>query len=125
MAPGNKQSGGKRFKAPTTKGNARLHAALAEAVWAISRTKGKYLSAQYHRLAHRIGKKKAIVALSHSVLVIIYHLLRDHRDHHDLGASFFETLDKDRIRNRAVRHLEPLGYSITLHAPPAEIEVCA
>ena len=81
MAPGSKQSGGKRLPAPTTKGNTRLRAALAEAVWAISHTKDNYLSAQYHRLARRIGKKKAIVAVSHSLLIIIYHMLRDQTDY--------------------------------------------
>jgi transposase len=115
VAPGNKQSGGKRFNAPTTKGNTRLRAALAEVVWVISHTKGNYLSAQYHRLARRIGKKKAIVAVSHSVLTIVYHLLRDQTDYCDLGATYFETLDKERLRSSALRRLQSLGYKVTLH----------
>ena len=114
VAPGNKQTGGKRMQAPTTKGNTHLRAALAEAVWALSHTKNNYLSAQYHRLARRIGKKKAIVAVSHSLLVIIYHLLRDQTDYRDLGSTYFETLDKERLRTSAVRRLESLGYSVTL-----------
>ena len=114
VAPGNKQTGGKRMQAPTTKGNTHLRAALAEAVWALSHTKDNYLSAQYHRLARRIGKKKAIVAVSHSLLVIIYHLLRDQTDYRDLGSTYFETLDKERLRTSAVRRLESLGYSVTL-----------
>src|SRR5947209_4559105 len=116
VAPGNKQSGGKRLTAPTTKGNPRLRAALAEAVWAISHTKDNYLSAQYHRLARRIGKKKAIVAVSHSLLIIIYHMLRDQTDYRDLGETYFETLDKERLRSSAVRRLESLGYDVTLQA---------
>jgi len=115
VAPGNKQSGGKRLAAPTTKGNTRLRAALAEAVWVISHTKNNYLSAQYHRLARRIGKKKAIVAVSPSLLVIIYHMLRDQTDYHDLGSTYFETLDKERLCSSAVRRLESLGYDVTLH----------
>jgi transposase len=71
VAPGNKQSAGKRLSGKTTKGNRHLRAVLAEVVWVISHTHGNYLSAQYHRLARRIGKKKAIVAVSHSVLMII------------------------------------------------------
>ncbi len=114
VAPGNKQTGGKRMQAPTTKGNTHLRAALAEAVWALSHTKDNYLSAQYHRLARRIGKKKAIVAVSHSLLVIIYHMLRDQTDYRDLGSTYFETLDKERLRTSAVRRLESLGYSVTL-----------
>ncbi len=119
VAPGNKQSGGKRLHAPTTKGNTRLRAALAEAVWAISHTKGNSLSAQYHRLARRLGKKKAIVAVSHSLLIIIYHLLRDHTDYRDLGSTYFETLDKERLRTAALRRLESLGYTVTLEEVPA------
>lgn len=114
VAPGNKQSGGKRLRAKTTKGNRHLRAVLAEVVWALSHTTGNYLSAQYHRLAHRLGKKKAIVAVSHSVLVIIYHLLRDEQDYHDLGADYFQRLDTSRQRQAAVRRLEALGYHVTL-----------
>ena len=114
VAPGNKQSGGKRLHAPTTKGNRYLRAVLAEVVWVISHTHGNYLSAQYHRLARRIGKKKAIVATSHSVLVIIYHLLRDEQAYRELGADFFERLDSTRQRDSAVRRLQALGYKVTL-----------
>ncbi len=114
VAPGNKQSGGKRLKAHTNKGNTHLRAVLAEVVWVISHTQGNYLSAQYHRLARRIGKKKAIVAVSHSVLVIIYHLLRDNQDYHELGADFFARLDSTRQRDSAVRRLQALGYNVIL-----------
>ena len=72
----------------------------------ISHTKDNYLSAQYHRLARRIGKKKAIVAVSHSLLVIIYQMLRDQTDYRDLGSTYFETLDKERLRSSAIRRLE-------------------
>ncbi len=114
VAPGNKQSGGKRLSGKTTKGNRHLRAVLAEVVWVISHTHGNYLSTQYHRLARRIGKKKAIVALSHSVLVIIYHLLRDKADYHELGSDFFERLDSAHQRDSAVRRLQALGYKVTL-----------
>ncbi|GAC1650147.1 MAG: IS110 family transposase [Ktedonobacteraceae bacterium] len=115
VAPGNKQSGGKRLKAHTNKGNTHLRAVLAEVVWVISHTKDNYLSAQYHRLARRIGKKRAIVAVSHRLLVIIYHMLRDNQDYHDLGPHYFETLDTTRQRDTAVRRLEALGYTVSLH----------
>lgn len=114
VAPGNKQSGGKRLRASTNKGNTHLQAVLAEVVWVISHTHDNYLSAQYHRLARRIGKQKAIVAVSHSLLTIIYHMLRTNQDYHDLGAHFFETLDTQRQRAAAVRRLEALGYTVTL-----------
>ncbi len=114
VAPGNKRSAGKRLHAPTTKGNTHLRAVLAEVVWVISHTHDTYLSAQYHRLARRLGKKKAIVAVSHSVLVIIYHMLSDNQDYHDLGPHFFATLDSTRQRDTAVRRLQALGYKVTL-----------
>lgn len=122
VAPGNKQSGGKRLKAHTNKGNTHLRAVLAEVVWVISHNKESYLSAQYHRLARRIGKKRAIVAVSHSLLIIIYHMLRDNQDYHDLGPHFFETLDTTRQRDTAVRRLQALGYKVTLEE---ETEVSA
>ena len=120
VAPGNRQSGGKRLKAASNKGNTHLRAVLAEAVWVISHTKDNYLSAQYHRLARRIGETRAIVAVSHSVLVIIYHLLRTNQDYHDLGPHFFQTLDTTRQRDSAVRRLQALGYNVTLEEKTEE-----
>ena len=114
LCPGNKQSGGKRLHASTTKGSTHLRAVLAEVVWVISHTQGNYLSAQYHRLARRIGKKRAVVAVSHSLIVIIYHMLRDDLDYQDLGPDFFERLDTTRQRDWAVRRLQALGYQVTL-----------
>jgi transposase len=118
VAPGNKQSGGKRLKAHTNKGNTHLRAVLAEVVWVISHTHDNYLSAQYHRLARRLGKKRAIVAVSHSLLVIIYHMLLENQDYHDLGPDFFERLDSTRQRDTAVRRLQALGYKVTLEELP-------
>ena len=120
LAPGNKQSAGKRQRASTTKGNTHVQTVLAEVVWVISHTKDNYLSAQYHRLAHRIGKLRAIVAVSHSVLVIIYHMLRTNQDYHDLGPHYFQTLDTTRQRDWAVRRLEALGYTVTLEEEKEE-----
>jgi len=114
LCPGNRQSGGKRLGGATTKGNPYLRALLAEVVWAISHTKNNYLSAQYHRLARRLGKKKAVVAVSHSVLVIIYHILQSKTPYTDLGADYFDKLDTARIERQHVRRLEQLGYTVTL-----------
>lgn len=114
VCPGNKQSGGKRLSSKTTKGNPYLRAVLAEVVWAIARTKQNYLSTQFHRLARRLGKKKAVVAISHSVLVIIYHVLQTKRPYTDLGADYFEKLDTTRLQQHHIRRLEQLGYQVTL-----------
>ena len=87
---------------------------LGEVAWIISRMKDNYLSAQYHRIARRRGKQKAIVAVSHSILVIIYHMLRDKKPYADLGADYFDKLDTARIERHHVRRLEQLGYTVTL-----------
>jgi transposase len=122
VAPGNRQSGGRRLRAATNKGNRHLQAVLAEVVWVIARMKETYLATQYHRLAHRIGKQRAVVAVSHSLIVIIYHLLREKEDYHDLGPHYFETLDRTRQRAAAVRRLEALGYTVMLDVRKEETD---
>jgi transposase len=114
VCPGNKQSGGKRLSGHATSGNGWLRAVLGEVAWAISHTSGNYLSAQFHRLARRRGKQKAVLAVAHSVLVILYHLLRDHQPYSDLGADYFDQLDHTRLQRRYVHQLERLGYTVTL-----------
>lgn len=109
VCPGNKQSGGKMRK-----GNATLRATLAEVVWVISHMKDNYLSAQYHRLARRIGKNKAAMATAHSVLVIIYHVVRTRKPYSDLGADYFQKQDAQRLTQRSLHQLEALGYEVTL-----------
>ena len=73
------------MQAGMIKGNPWLRGMLGEVVWAISHTRDNYLVEQYRRIARRRGKHKAIVAVAHSVLVIIYHVLRDQRPYTDLG----------------------------------------
>jgi transposase len=114
VCPGNKQSGGKRLSGHTTSGNGWLRAVLGEVAWAISHPSGNYLAAQFHRLARRRGKQKAVLAVAHSVLVILYHLLRDHQPYSDLGADYFEQLDRTHLERRYVHQLERLGYTVTL-----------
>lgn len=116
MCPGNKQSGGKRLSGKTTKGNPYLRAVLAEVVWVIVHTKDNYLAAQFHRLARRLGKKKAVVAVSHSVVVILYHVLSTKHPYTDLGGDYFEKLDTTHLQQHHTRRLEQLGYTVTL--PP-------
>ncbi len=114
VCPGNKQSGGKRLGGKTTNGNVWLRAMLGEVAWSIARSKGTYLHAQYHRLARRRGKYRAILAVAHSVVVIVYHMLRDRRPYADLGADYFDRLDTARTQQHHIRRLEQLGYTVTL-----------
>jgi transposase len=119
VCPGNRQSGGKRLSGQTTQGNPWLRAILGEIAWAIAHTTDNYLAAQFHRLARRRGKQKAVVAVAHSVLVILYHLLRDHRPYTDLGPAYFDRLDTERLQRLHVRRLEQLGFTVTLSPAPA------
>jgi transposase len=121
VCPGNTQSGGKRLSGETTKGNARLRSVLIEVVWNISRMKNNYLSAQYHRLARRLGKLKAAMAVAHSLLVVIYHVLSDKQPYTDLGADYFDKVDKERLTRQALRRLEALGYAVTLTSKQEEV----
>ena len=114
VCPGNKQSGGKRLSGATTKGNPYLRAILGEVAWAIAHTKDNYLSAFYHRIARRRGKQKAIMALAHKVLIILYHLWRDKQRYRDLGAEYFDQLDRTRVERHHVQRLEQLGFTVTL-----------
>jgi len=121
VCPGNTQSGGKRLSGKITKGNARLRSVLVEVVWNISRIKNNYLSAKSHRLARRLGKLKAAIAVSHSLLIIIYHILRDKKPYRDLGADYFATIDKERLTRQALRSVEALGYAVTLTPEQEEV----
>jgi transposase len=112
--PGNDRTGGKRRSGKPTKGNRWLGEVLIECAWAAARSRDSYLSARYWRLAHRIGKKKAAVAVGHSILVIAWHLLADDCDYADLGGGFFLRRDADRARQRAVAQLQALGYRVAL-----------
>ena len=112
--PGNNVTGGKRRSGKPTKGNRWLADVLTECAWAAARSRDTYLAAQFWRLARRIGKKKAAVAVGHSILVICWYLLDGDCDYHELGGDFFIRRDSDRARQRAVAQLQALGYHVTL-----------
>lgn len=114
VCPGNHESAGKRKSGKTTDGNPYLRGVLCEMAWTISRMKDNYLSAFYHRVAKRRGKKRAILAVAHKILVIIYHMLKKNKPYEDLGGDYFDQLDAARIQRRAVQRLEQLGYAVTL-----------
>ncbi len=116
VCPGNHESGGRRKSGKTTKGNRWLRDALGTAAMAAARSKNTYLGAQYARLARRLGsKQKALVALEHSILVSVWHMLTDTADYKDLGADYFLRRDPERERRRAITALNKLGYTVTLN----------
>jgi transposase len=114
LCPGNNESAGKRKSGKTRKGDRWLRRFLMEAAWAVSHTERTYLSALYHRLARRRGKKKAIVAVAHSILVIGYHILKEKVPYYELGADHFDRLNVTYIKRNLVKRLEGLGYKVTL-----------
>ena len=83
--------------------------------------KNNYLSTQYHRLARRLGKLKAAMAVAHSLLVIMYHVLSDKQPYRDLGADYFDKMDKERLTRQALRRLEALGYDVSLSPKQEEV----
>ncbi len=119
MCPGNDQSAGKRRSGRSTKGNRWLKRILVQAAWASSRAQGTYLQAQYRRLAKRRGRKKALVAVGHTLLVIRYHVLRRGSAYTELGAAFLDRLEPDRLTRQLVHRLETLGHKVTLEPAPA------
>lgn len=118
VAPGNHESAGKRYSGKTRKGNKPLRAALNQAAHAAARTKNTYLAAQYHHLVPHTGKKKAIMAVAHSILVIAYHVIRKQEPYRDLGRDYFERLRPEVTSRRLVKRLERLGYKVSLEKQP-------
>jgi transposase len=117
MCPGHNESAGKRQSGKTRKGSKWLRAALTEAAWAASHTRS-YLGAQYHRFARRRGKKKAVVATGHSILLIAYHILKHGTTYRELGQDYFDKRNTARIQERLVARLETLGLRVTVEPMP-------
>ncbi len=117
LCPGNHESAGHQQTGRTRKGNAWLRTALVEAAQAAARVKHSYLAAQFRRLAARRGVKRALVAVAHSLLTIIYALLARGSTYADLGAAYFDERDRHHTRQRLVARLERLGYCVNLEVP--------
>jgi transposase len=116
MCPGHNESGGKRKSGKTRKGNSWLRSTLVEAAHGAAHTKDTYLASQYHRLVGRRGKKRALVAVGHSLLVISHYVLKRRQAYYDLGSNYFEELHRQRMARNLVKRLENLGYKVTLEA---------
>jgi transposase len=114
ICPGNRQSGGKRLSGTITHGNVWLRGILGEVAWAAIRKKGSSFGARYRRLARRVGKQKAVVAVMHNLLIVIYTVLRTGQPYQELGPDYYQPGDPHRRQRRLVQGLEALGYSVTL-----------
>jgi transposase len=114
MCPGNYESGGKRLSGKTRQGSRWLRQGLVEIAHVASKTKHTYLAAQYRRIAARRGEKRALVALGHTILTIVYMLLTRKQPYCDLGAAYFDTREQQRVEQRLIQRLERLGYQVAL-----------
>jgi len=123
LCPQAKISAGKRLSTKTGKGNRWLKQALIEAAHGAARSKNTYLGAYYQRLKKRMGSKKAIVALAHRILVIIYHLLKEQQSYRELGPGHADEQAAESSKRWAIRRLEQLGFAVTLTSKDHEEEV--
>ena len=117
LCPGNNESAGKRLSGKARNGNVWLRRNLCQAAWAASHTKNTYLSAQFRRLAARKGKKRAIVAVGHTILVIVYHMLKNQQPYRDLGSDYFDRRNSEQLKRSLIRRLEGLGLQVSVKSP--------
>jgi transposase len=114
LCSGMNESAGKKRSARTRKGSRWLRQTMVQAAWAASHTKTTYLTAQYRRLAARRGRKRALIALAHTILGIVYHVLKKGTEYADLGPDYFERRDTVRLTRHLVDRLERLGHKVIL-----------
>lgn len=117
VCPGNRESGGRRMSGKTRKGNSYLRRILCQAAWAATNQRGSYLGTLYRRVRGRRGHQKAIMAVAHQILTIIYHMLRDKEPYRELGTAYYDEQRKPEITRRLVERLQRLGYQVTLEVP--------
>jgi transposase len=122
MCPGNHQSAGKQLSGHTRKGNVYVRGALTQAAWAATRTKHTYLAAQFRRLTTRVGKRRALVAVGHSILVIAWHLLSTQASYQALGRDDVDRCDAQADRLKLMRKLEALGLNVVVEPAPSVSE---
>lgn len=118
LCPGNEESAGKRLNSRTRKGSPWLRRLLVQAAWAASHTKETYLRSQFYRLAARRGRKRALVAVAHTLIVIAWHVLKHGRTYQELGGDYFESLQQEKLRQAMVRRLERMGLQVVLVNQP-------
>jgi transposase len=114
LCPQLKESAGKRRSTRLRKGAPWLKPVLVQAAWSAVRKKDSYLRSQFGRLKARRGPKKAVVAVAASMLTAAYFMLRDGTAYQDLGAQYFDQVDRPRATKSLVRRLERLGYHVEL-----------
>lgn len=92
---------------------------LTEIAWAATRTKNTFYHARYHRLAARRGKKRALVAVGHSILKAVYHILKDMCEYNELGAAYLISRTEAKRKAYLKSELSKLGYAVELKQLPS------
>jgi transposase len=115
LCPGNNESAGKHRSGKTRKGDPWLRSALAEAAWSAARTKHTSLQVRFWRISRQRGEEKAIIAVAHHLLVVIWWMLSEHVPYNELGEDYLtRRIDPERRKQRLVHQLEQLGVKVTL-----------
>src|SRR5688572_1932555 len=114
LCPGNRESGGKRISGKTRKGNRYIRRVLCQSAWAASHKKDSHLAALYRRVRSRRGEQKAIMALAHQLITIIFHIVKEGTVYKELGAGHFDLRNKPKATRKLVERLHKLGYHVTL-----------
>lgn len=114
LVPGKNESAGRNHSPRTNKANRYLKSGLVQAAHAVGRSKKNYLSAQFARIASRRGKKRAAVAVAHSILVIAYHIIKHGTEYVDLGVNYFDERKQESVQKQLIRRLEKLGLKVSV-----------
>ena len=110
LCPGNRESGGKRMSGRTRKANRYVKRAICQAAWGASHTKDTYLAAFYRRLSVRKGSPKAVMALAHHLITVVYQMLSRAEDYIELGGDYYDRRNKPKVVARLLHRLSRLGY---------------
>lgn len=116
VCPGNNESAGKRRSGKTRKGNKILKSTLVECAQSAVQRKDTFFYAQYQRIAMRRGKKRAKLAVAHSMLIAIYYMIKEDKEYRDLGADFYNKFNKEKKANAYIKKIKELGYDVQLVA---------
>jgi transposase len=115
LCPGNCESAGKRLSGRTRKGNRWLRRAFCQMAWAATRKKGSYFKTQYRRLLGRRGKQRALLAVAHTLVTVVYHLLKTPQlEYRELGEDYFDRRDAEQTKRSLIKRLDKLGYNVTI-----------
>ena len=120
LCPGNRESGGKRMSGKVRKSNPYVKRGMCQAAWGATHTKNTYLSAFYRRMQIRKGPQKALIALAHHMITIVFNVLSRGEEYVEMGGDYFDRRNKPKVVSRLVTRLTKLGYYVSLQPIEAD-----